>query len=418
MTVAGSSSPGVDSSAGPHDEDGDFAAVTAALDAYRARTGLAPLMLGGWEADDPAIRPPRPLLAALRAMRPRVAGYSYSREFADVRERAAALFAPDLHLDGEPLAAEAVTCVQNSTQGLLLALAALQDAGVTRLVVAAPCYFAAVEAARRLGLEVVIVPAADYLTGALDFHRLVAAARARPAQTALLVTNPAYAVGVEYDPAALMMLRAALPPATTLLLDETRLGLHWQRETPWYRAEYPARTLLLRSPSKIFFVNGLKCSLLFGEPALLRRIERLGEALVGSSPAGSQDAALAYLGAWAAWRGELLAGDGLIGPYRAWRRQVIAALGRNRDRLAPALAACGFTLAPVNSGPHVLAAISGGGGGAARFPAAPAAARECGVLLMDAAYAFHAAPGWVGFRVNLSGHARSAEVALKRLFGA
>lgn len=399
------------------DTPGDFAAVIEGLDAYRARTGVAPLMLGGWEAEDSAIHPPRPLLAALRAIRPRLAGYTYAREFGVVRERAAALCAPDLCLDGGPLSADAVSCVQNSTQGLLLALASLKDEGVTRVVVAAPCYFAAVEAARKLGLAVEIVPAADFLTGALDSDRLVAsylqAFGGRAARTAVLVTNPAYSVGVEHEPRELLALRAALPAQTTLLIDETRLGLHWHRESPWYRAAYPGRTLLLRSPSKIFFVNGLKCSLLFGDPALLRRVERLGEALVGSCPAGLQEVALAYLDAWARWRGELAAGE--AGPYRIWRRRTVAALRRNRDRLAPSLVRHGFMLAPVNSGPHVLAAARDAG--ERRLPAPLAAARACGVLLMDATYAFHSAPQWSGFRVNLSGDATAAEEALERIRG-
>ncbi|MFI5273579.1 MAG: aminotransferase class I/II-fold pyridoxal phosphate-dependent enzyme, partial [Ktedonobacterales bacterium] len=321
---------------------GDFACVVDALCGFRARTGEAPLMLGGWEAEDPTIAPPAPLVAALQAIPPRLGGYTFARDLGRARERAAALFAPDVTIGGEPPTRDTVALLQNGTQGLLLALAALKEHGVRRVVIAAPCYFAAVEVCRQLGLRTEVVPAADYLTGTLDLDRL--AAQAGRSHSALLLTNPAYSLGVEYPAAQLAALYAALPATTFVLLDETRLGLHWQREAPWARAAYPARALVLRSPSKIFFINGLKSGVLFGATDLVRSVERLGEALVGSYQGNAEAVALAYLLAWQAWRDEVTGAQ--YGPYRAWRHGVVGALRHNRDALVPVLAARGFVLSP------------------------------------------------------------------------
>lgn len=385
-----------------------FDEVAASLREFRARTGREPLMLGGWEVEDPAIGPPTPLLARLRAIRPLLTGYCFPRDFHRARERAATLFAPQMRFGERAPEPANVAILQNSTQGLLLALAALKEHGVARVVAAAPVYFAALEACRQLGLEVAVVPAADFLTGALDLARL--AAEASVPRSALLLTNPAYSVGVEYAPDHLAALFAVLRPETYVLLDESRLGLHWQRPSPWYAATYPERALVLRSPSKLFFVNGMKCSLLLGEAALIREVERLGEALVGSSAAGAEEAALAYLAALRAWRDEAAAG--VDGPLLAWRRRVVAALRRTHAAVAPTLTFAGFAASPIDSGPYALAAIA-----RERLPVLDSAAigREHGVLLMESAHFFHHHPAWIGFRLNLCVGPARAHAALAAL---
>jgi aspartate/methionine/tyrosine aminotransferase len=388
----------------------DLSRVMEALGVYRAATGEEPLMLGGWEAEDAAIRPPDALLDRLRTIAPQPLRYAYAKDLRRAKERAAEVFASSVRLDGEPVAPANVAVLQNSTQGLLLALAALKERGVQRVVIAAPCYFAAVEACRRLGLPVRIVPAADYLTGALDVERIATAMRVGSA--ALLLTNPAYSLGVEYPWPCLARLFAALPEHAYVLLDETRLGLGWRDDRPWYAASFPPGLLLLRSPSKVFLVNGVKTSFLVGPGEAVRGVERLSEALVGSYQGNTEAVALTFLDSWHRWAGEIERGH--IGPLRTWQRGVVVRLAHNLDVTAGALAPLGFSLSPVDSGPYVLAGI-----GYDRMPGleSRAIARRSGVLLMESSYFFHCSQRWTGFRINLSGDAARTREAIARVFG-
>src|SRR5690348_4427081 len=297
----------------------DLSVVTDALRAHSQATGQDPLMLGGWEVEDEAISPPAFLLERLNAIKARPRNYTYGKDFYRAKEEAASVFREAVRLGGVPLSAGNVAVLQNSSQGLLLALTALRERGVRRVVVAAPVYFAAIHICRHLGLEVALVPAADFFTGALDVTRLIHALRGK--SSALLLTNPAYSLGTEYDQCQLQRLFAALPKETWVLLDETRLGLPWRHDLPWYWADFPAHTLILRSPSKIFLLNGLKTSFLFGPAPLLREIERLSEALVGSGAGNAEAVALAYLEAWRAWMQEVRAEH--VGPMRAWKRALV-----------------------------------------------------------------------------------------------
>ena len=385
-----------------------FAELTAALEEYRSDTGRQPDMLGGWDVEDPAIQPPAMLEARLSSIPARPRGYAYTRHFLHARERAAQVFASSISFDGHPLQSTNVSVLHNSTQGLTLALAALKEQGIRQIVVATPVYFAAIEACQTLGMDVVLVPAADYLTGTLDLDRLLSALRV--SHSALLLTNPAYCVGVQHKPDTLCELFAAMPRETWVLLDESRLGLHWHDPSPWYASSFPERTLVLRSPSKIFFTNGLKTSMLFGPPALMRGVERIADVLVGSAPGNAELVTLAYLDAWSDWDTEARMHQ--HGPFQIWRSQVVAQLQANLAHIQPYLEHCKIACSPIHSGPHMLAAIPHSH--AHRLDPMQLA-RQDGIQLMMSSHFFHESDVWSGFRINLSGDATRIRIALKRV---
>lgn len=392
----------------PTDETPSFEEVMAALEEHTIRTGEGPLMLGGWAVEDPAIAPPPTLLRRLRARSVQVRHYASARELDRARGEAAELMADSLRFTGSPITARHVSLQRNSTQALLLALAALKERGARRVIIAAPAYYAVETICRSLGLETVIVPAADFLTGALDMDRLSQAARAPG--SVVLVTNPAYSLGVEYRVDDLTALASVLSPETWLLLDETRLGLSWRYDGPWYRGDLSPRTLVVRSPSKIFFIHGLKASLLLGDSDIVGDVERLSEALVGSPPGDAGSVALAYLDAWRAWRDEVASRG--AGPFIRWRNAVLYRLQHSLAAAQASLIPAGFCFSPIDSGPYALAAIP-----RAELPTLNvlSAARQQGVLLMDSRYFLHEHPDWHGFRINLCGDRQRQGEAFERL---
>jgi aspartate/methionine/tyrosine aminotransferase len=386
----------------------DFSLVMEALERYARATGQAPSSISGWETEDEEIGPPEPLIASLEAVSTGIYGHTYLRELREPKARAAALFHNGVRLGGATLTAECVAILPNSTQALLLTLAALRDQGIERVVVAAPAYFSAVEVCRRLGLAMSIIPAAEFMTGALHLDAVIRAMA--PPRSALLLTNPAYSIGVEYDWSTLCELFAALPKDRPIILDETRMGLHWRREAPWYEGDFPPQTIVIRSPSKIFFVSGAKTSLLVAAPALVRRIETLSESLVGSAPGALEETALAYLRFWRTWRNE--ARKSSVGPALRWRQGVIAQLQSNLDLVRPTLQRYGLTVSPVNSGPYALAARQSYDG--ERLDCVRLA-REHGTLAMSGDYFFHERAGWMGVRLNLSVPGAHLATALERV---
>ena len=388
----------------------DFTVVVEALRDFTQATGRVPVLLGGWEVEDAAIAPPPSLARKLAAVPHQPIHYTYCRDFHAAREQAAALFSRSMRVAGEAITPAQLAIVPNSSQGLLLALTALRETGITRAVIASPTYYGAVAVCRHLGLTCTFIPTLDFLTGALDVPRIAAAMR-DPAAV-LLLTNPAYSLGVEYTPAQLQTLFAALPAPSHILLDETRLGLHWQSDLPWYAMDFPVNTIILRSPSKIFLLNGAKTSILIALPALVRQMERLSEALLGSVAGNAQAVTLAYLDAWERWWAELDAQR--VGPMRRWKRGVVAAFQQNLTQIRAMLMPYGCALSPVDSGPYALVGLA-----QRQSPALHSyrIAREQGVLLMTSDYFYHYHPAWQGFRMNLSCCPIQAREGIARVFG-
>lgn len=379
----------------------DLFHVTAALYDYTQATGEMPLMLGGWEVEDEAICPPPTLVERLRAIPSEPLHYTYGKDFRRAPEVAAALLSTDVTIGGVAPSPAHVTTLANSSQGLLLSLTALRARGVRHAVIAAPCYYATTRICAHLGIATTIIPALDFLTGALDIPTMVAAMRRKG--RVLILTNPAYSIGVEYPPDQLDALWKALPPNAYIVLDETRLGLHWTSDAPWYRADYPINTLVLRSPSKIFLLNGLKTSFLYGPPALLREIEGISEYLLGSVAGNAEAVALAYLESWCQWRDE--AAHHCPGPMLAWKDAIIAQMRRRLTQVEAVLSTDGVMLAPIDSGPYVLAAMPRAQWS---FADGVAVARTTGVLLVTAAHFHHQSDEWCGFRINLCAPPRQA----------
>lgn len=387
----------------------DFSPVVAALREFSATTGRLPALLGGWEVADGAITPPPALARHLRAVPSQPFAYTYSRDFRVAREEAAALFSRNTRIVGEMLTPDQVAILPNSSQGLFLALTALRETGIRRVVIAAPTYYGAVAACRHLGLATIFVPTADYLTGALNVPAIAAALRQPDA--ALLLTNPAYSLGVEYTPDELRALFAALPSHAPILLDETRLGIAWKSDQPWYGLDFPSQVMILRSPSKIFFLNGAKMSVLIAPPHLVRLIERISEALLGSVAGNAEAVALAYLAAWSRWWAELDADR--LGPMRRWKRGVVRAFRQHLAEMQSSLAPYGGACSPVDSGPYALVGFP-----TRQHPPLDSEriAREQGVLLMTSNYFYHEYPDWQGFRINLAGCAIQAREGVTRVF--
>jgi aspartate/methionine/tyrosine aminotransferase len=390
-------------------EFSDFTAILCALEEFTGTTGKAPLALGGWEADDPEVLPPASLVESLSDIPARLSGYTYMRELGDAKRYAAELFAYGIRMDGQLPSPEHIAILPNSTQALLLTLAVLKDQGVRHVVVAAPSYFAAVEASRHLGLGLTIVPAADFVTGAFDIEAIVAAMRQQ--RSVLIITNPNYSIGVEYDWPRLSLLVSELPEGSQVVLDETRLGLNWNDEAPWYCADYPDRVVVIRSPSKIFFVNGQKTSVILGVPDIIRSLEQTSEGLLGSMSGVAEPVALAFLACWRQWVDELERHE--VGLLRQWRRTVIACFRRNYQVAAQYLHHRGFTLSPVASGPYLLACRAQNEH--VRLDSY-AIARTLGVLMMDSSYFFHQHSCWMAFRVNLSSRQEHIAEAIARVF--
>lgn len=376
----------------------DLLLVLKALHTYRQRTHKKSILLGGWVIEDPALSPPGLLVESLSHLPTNLMKYADVSWCFEAKNRAADLFSRYIRFDGQMLTSPQIAVLPSGSNGLLLTLTFLRDHGVRTLYVSSPNYFATFQAGAHLGLRVEILPPRDFLSCQLDYDRIAQALQTP--NSAFILSNPAYSVGVEYTPQELDQLFAVVPEETYVVLDEVYLGLHWMNEAPWYQYDFPSRVIILRSPSKIFLLYGVKLCFLIAPIEVIQYVEMLAEFL-SSVPGNFEEMVLAYIQALSTWDQEIRQHE--VGEFRQWKAHTIGCFTRNLHQVVPILEEFDFRRAPINSGPYVTVAteherLNG-------FDPV-ALAHQKGVLFMTSHHYFHEDPRWIGFRMNLCGNSQ------------
>jgi len=201
-----------------------------------------------------------------------------------------------------------------------------------------------------------------------------------------------------------------MPENAWVLLDEVFLGLNWQHDLPWYQYDFPARVLILRSPSKTFLLYGLKVCFLIGPADIVRYVETLTDFLTTSLPGNFEDVAMAYIDAWHSWDNEV--SQNHLGELRRWKTNIVNCFARNLEAIGAILRQFGFSIAPIDSGPYVMVAIE-----KEKLPHFETVqlARKTGVLFMTSNYFYHESTTSIGFRINLCGDRSQFSEALVRV---
>jgi hypothetical protein len=252
-----------------------------------------------------------------------------------------------------------------------------------------------------------MIPANTFYTADISFDQLKL--RVQGTRQAVLLTNPAYGVGVERSVNDYERLFSAVPDGNMVLCDETSLGLSWDNLRPWSPIDLPNHVCLLRSPSKLFLLNGRKSSFLVASSSLVQYIESIAEYLVGSIDGNTQEEAITYFQAISEWQAEVDSGSD--GPWKAWKYGIIQRLRSNLLMVGNVLRDSGFQLSPINSGYYVLA-----GQAEERFKCANSLdiLQSFGVVYTWSDGFGHVDPSTKAFRVNLANDPRLVVDALNR----
>ncbi len=275
------------------------------------------------EVGEPDFATPAPVVeAGIAALRAGLTHYTPALGLPALRARIAAWYG-ERH--GVDVAAARVAVTPGASGALLLALAALFDAG-DEVLLADPGYPCNRHLARLLDARAVAVPVGPdtgyQLSAALvDRHW---GARTR----GVLVANPGNPTGTLLDDDELAAIHAVVRArGGWLLVDEIYHPLVYDR-APQSAAALGDDVLVINSFSKYFLMTGWRLGWLLAPPALLPVIDRLAQNVYLAAPTVAQHAALVAL-----------APD-----TRPLLEACKAELRARRDWLLPALEALGFRI--------------------------------------------------------------------------
>lgn len=287
------------------------------------------------ELGQPMSGPPKAVIARAEAClaNGRI-GYTEALGIRPLRERIAAHYGETY---GVAIAADRVVVTTGSSGALLLAILAAFDPG-DRVALVAPNYPGCRNMLQALGIETVILPAGretrfqpspallERVAGRLD--GLVVASPSNPAGTVLRREE------------LCDIARYCEARGVRLVSDEIYHGITYGQKAAT-AAEFSESAVIINSFSKYFAMTGWRLGWMIAPDDLLGAIDRLQQNFFISSPALSQDAALAAFDS----RAEL---DAIVAEY-----------ARNRELLLRELPKAGFAnLAPAEGAFYIYADVA------------------------------------------------------------
>jgi histidinol-phosphate/aromatic aminotransferase/cobyric acid decarboxylase-like protein len=122
--------------------------------------------------------------------------------------------------DSKLINTDEFTLAPGVSSALLIIMAALKSMGIGEIIFELPAYFAGIEQAELLGLNVGLFPASPSSGYRITPQDIIDIDRISSAPVALMITQPRYGLGYNRKTEELLKLREALRPGDIIVVDE------------------------------------------------------------------------------------------------------------------------------------------------------------------------------------------------------
>ncbi len=176
----------------------------------------------------------------------------------------------------------------NGTSSIMLSMISLMELSINRILVFTPVYFSSLNLLEMLKVQIFRYDLniennfqldIDYLEKYIKNNRI----------EALFITDPVFGTGVEYNLDTYMLLSKLIKQYNLyVIVDYVYGGMVWNdsnfifNDKSYYIINNLPNTIFIESISKRMFINGIKFSLIFSSPTIIRKIKRLSIYTTGS----------------------------------------------------------------------------------------------------------------------------------------
>ena len=253
---------------------------------YVERIGHPPVFVSNWDSDPGNQSLLGGIIAAATATSPRAfSDYAYGEDLTEETSCFLALLAQTQNIYLHP---ENIAITLNATNALYLSLQALNLLGANRFLVITPTYYSVIETLNSLGLSIIYHHLLDEEVFSLDLKAVRQTIEWQQID-AIIVTDPVYSAGVEYDIAAYHGLSALCSEHHIWLLCDCVLGgLLWHEPvTKLLNAEKLSalsslkRFIYIESPPKRLILNGMKHAVVVASSNVTELIHDLASRVSG-----------------------------------------------------------------------------------------------------------------------------------------
>lgn len=186
---------------------------------------------------------------------------------------------------------ETFTIAANGTSSLMIAMSALKEKGIQKILIFTPIYFSILNILDEMDFEVAEYNLSCENSFKIDFNKLENTVQTNNIE-AIIINNPTFGTGIELTIEEIKKISSICNKYDIwFFMDYIYGGLPWDTDNnqnyifnyPVYKAVHSAnKHIFIESISKRIFFNGIKFALIFSQPDFMRRILRLSVFMVGS----------------------------------------------------------------------------------------------------------------------------------------
>jgi len=243
---------------------------------YEKAHGRAPICLSRWDTSDALSYPTLLIEVACRetggAFR-----YHYSHELLNLKELVANYVMNSMEYVDE-INTKNVAILSSATASLFLILLSLKRHGLKKGLSCRPIYWSIRQNCSDLGLQLELLDCYSRNNYLIPWNEFVQRIRSEKYDFVIL-TNPIYSVGLEIDSQYISALQQSCKDAGSLLIIDEAFHMPWF-PTPRLPT-YSQDMIVVRSPTKKLFANGLKIAHVVGPQEIINDIEKLSEPVIG-----------------------------------------------------------------------------------------------------------------------------------------
>jgi len=246
---------------------------------FSKERGFDPDLMSDWEPDTKGFKLPEKLVR--KALRYNELNFRYHFLYAlkPIKEKVARYY-NKLHTYSEELGKSNIAIVPSVTNALYLMLSSFKKKGLIRGLGVRPIYFSIRDACSDLNINLDFIDSYSNNDYVANLEEIIQKLQSGP-YNFFILTNPVYCAGMQLNSLYIAEIQKVCIEKNVLLVMDEAFIMPWGKGAKNYKGYSTTQTIVIRSPMKALFINGLKVGTLTGPSWLVSDIESNSTHVIG-----------------------------------------------------------------------------------------------------------------------------------------
>src|SRR3989338_3346969 len=247
---------------------------------FSKERGIDPDLISDWEPDTKNFKFPEKLVHESLLYNELNFHYHFLYALKPIKEKVANYY-NELNTYSEKLDTDGIAIVPGITSALYLTLLAFKKKGLTKGLGVRPIYFSIRDTCNDLSINLDLIDSYSNEAYVANLEEIIQKLQ-DGSYDFFILTNPVYCAGMQLDPSYIAEIQRVCTERNVLLVMDEAFIIPWGKGAKNFKSYSTTQTVVIRSPMKALFINGLKVATVTGPTWLIGDIEGNSTHVLGS----------------------------------------------------------------------------------------------------------------------------------------